>query len=175
METSRLLNLFIRRMMESDLEPLYSLLSDPEVMRFLEPPYTREQVSAFHQMGLSENPLVYAVEANGVFVGYVIYHPYEKGSIEIGWVLLPEYWRRGYASELTRQMIDKASKENKTLVIECDPRQEVTKHIAQKFGFTLAGSRDGLDVYERNITIKKMETDDEIRGKAWVDPVPSAF
>lgn len=168
METSRLLNLFIRRMTESDLEPLYSLLSDPEVMRFLEPPYTREQVSAFHQMGLSENPLVYAVEANGVFVGYVIYHPYEKGSIEIGWVLLPEYWRRGYASELTRQMIDKASKENKTLVIECDPRQEVTKHIAQKFGFTLAGSRDGLDVYERNITIKKMETDDEIRGKAYV-------
>ena len=79
METSRLLNLFIRRMTESDLEPLYSLLSDPEVMRFLEPPYTREQVSAFHQMGLSENPLVYAVEANGVFVGYVIYHHYHNG------------------------------------------------------------------------------------------------
>ena len=60
METSRMLNLFIRRMTESDLEPLYSLLSDPEVMRFLEPPYTREQVAAFHQMGLSENPLVYS-------------------------------------------------------------------------------------------------------------------
>ena len=53
-------------------------------------------------------------------------------------------------------------------VIECDPQQEVTKHIAQKFGFTRAGSRDGLDVYERKISIKKMETDDEIKGKAYV-------
>lgn len=164
MKTSRLLNLLIRRMTESDLEPLHSLLSNPEVMRFLEPSYTFEQTKAFLKAGLSENPLVYAVEANGAFIGYVIYHPYEEDSIEIGWVLLPECWRHGYASELTRQMIDKASKENKTLVIECDPRQEVTKHIAQKFGFTLAGLRDGLDVYERNISIKKMETDNEIKG-----------
>ena len=162
------MNLHIRKMTGQDLDPLYRLLSDPEVMHFLEPPYTQEQASAFHQMGVSENPLVYAAEANDTFIGYVIYHPYEEDSIEIGWVLLPEYWRRGYASELTRMMIDKASKESKTLVIECDPRQEVTKHIAQKFGFARAGSRDGVDVYERNITIKKMDTDDEIKGKAYV-------
>ena len=162
------MNLRIRRMTEQDLEPLYRLLSDPEVMRFLEPPYTREQVSEFHQMSLSENPLVYAAEAGGTFIGYVIYHPYEEDSMEIGWVLLPEYWRHGYASGLTMQMIEKAAGAGKTAVIECDPLQEVTKHIAQKFGFTPAGSRDGLDVYKRNITIKKTETDDEIKGKAYV-------
>ena len=139
--------LHIRRMTNQDLEPLYMLLSDPKVMRFLEPPYTREQVSAFLRKGLSEKPPVYTVETNGNFVGYVIYHPYEKDSIEIGWVLLPEYWGKGYASKLTKQMIDKAVSAGKTLVIECDPQQEVTKHIAQKFGFSWAESSDGLDVY----------------------------
>lgn len=139
--------LCIRKMTERDLEPLYTLLSDPRVMRFLEPPYTREQAAAFLRKGLSGKPPVYTVEVNGNFAGYVIYHPYEEGSIEIGWVLLPEYWGNGYASRLTKQMIDKAESEGKTLVIECDPLQEVTRHIAQKFGFSWAGSSDGLDVF----------------------------
>ena len=139
--------LHVRKMTDLDLEPLYTLLSDPRVMRFLEPPYTREQVSAFLRRGLSEKPPVYTVEVNGSFAGYVIYHPYEEDSTEIGWVLLPEYWGNGYASRLTKQMIDKASREGKTLVIECDPLQEVTKHIARKFGFSWAGLSDGLDVF----------------------------
>ena len=139
--------LTVRRMTDLDMEPLYMLLSDPKVMRFLEPPYTREQVSAFLRKGLSEKPPVYTVEASGSFAGYVIYHPYDGNSIEIGWVLLPEYWGKGYASGLTKQMIDKAAGEGKTLVIECDPQQEVTKHIARKFGFSWAESSDGLDVY----------------------------
>ena len=51
------------------------------------------------------------------------------------------------AKGLTKLMIDKAASEGKTLVIECDPLQEVTKHIARKFGFSWAGSSDGLDVF----------------------------
>lgn len=141
------MDLRIRKMTDQDLEPLYRLLSDPTVMRFLEPPYTRERASAFLQLGLSENPPVYAVEASGSFIGYVIYHPYEADSMEIGWVLLPEHWKKGVASALTKQMISRASGDGKTLVIECDPRQEVTKHIARKFGFVQTESRDGLDVY----------------------------
>ena len=141
------MNLHIRKMTGQDLDPLYRLLSDPEVMHFLEPPYTQEQASAFHQMGVSENPLVYAAEANDTFIGYVIYHPYDENSMGIGWVLLPEFWRKGYASRLTKQMIDKAVSEGKTIVIECDPQQEVTKHIAQKFGFIRTELRDGLNVY----------------------------
>lgn len=37
----------VRRMTEADLEPLHRLLSDPEVMRYLEPPFSREQTRAF--------------------------------------------------------------------------------------------------------------------------------
>ena len=54
---------------------------------------------------------------------------------------------KGYASELTKQMTDKARKAGKSLVIECDPGQEATKHIAVKNGFTWSGRSDGLEIY----------------------------
>jgi len=38
------MKLTIRKMMDQDLEPLCVLLSDPDVMRFLEPPYSNEQL-----------------------------------------------------------------------------------------------------------------------------------
>ena len=66
------MNITIRKMQPGDADALYRLLSDPE--------------------GLTEPPLVYAAEASGDFIGYVIYHAYDADSVEIGWVLLPEYW-----------------------------------------------------------------------------------
>ena len=141
------MNLIIRRMAEQDLEPLYALLSDSGVMRFLEPPYSREKATAFLQAGLAETPPVYAVDLDGTFIGYVIYHAYEEETMEIGWVLLPQYWGKGYASALTEQLVAKAAAEGKKPVIECDPWQKTTRHIALKSGFVLAEKRDGLDVY----------------------------
>lgn len=142
-----MMNLVIRRMSQQDLEPLHMLLSDPEVMKYLEPPFTREQTVAFLKAGLSDNPPVFTAEADGTFIGYVIYHPYEEDTMELGWVLLPEYWGKGYASALTRQMMEKAACEGKKPVIECDPGQEITRHIALKSGFVRAENRDGLEVY----------------------------
>ena len=52
------MNIIIRRMKSSDADALYRLLSDPEVMRYLEPLYDRAQTEAFlHRAGLSEPPL----------------------------------------------------------------------------------------------------------------------
>ena len=93
------MNITIRRMRPDDVDALYRLLSDPAVMRYLEPPYDRAQAEVFlHTAGLAEPSLVYAAEENGAFLGYVIYHAYDAESVEIGWVLFPESWGRGYAS-----------------------------------------------------------------------------
>lgn len=68
----------VRRMTEGDLESLHRLLSDPEVMRYLEPPFSREQTRAFLDWaGLTPEPLILAVDDDGGFAGYVIWHPYE--------------------------------------------------------------------------------------------------
>ncbi len=141
------MNLAIRKMKEQDLEPLHILLSDPEVMKYLEPPFTKEQTAEFLRSALSDQPRVFAAEADGSFIGYVIYHPYEEDTMELGWVLLPGYWSKGYASALTRQMMDMAAAAGRKPVIECDPAQEATKHIALKCGFVRTETRDGLDVF----------------------------
>ena len=46
-----------------------------------------------------------------------------------------------------QQMIRMAAAGGKAAIIECDPRQEITRHIAVKYGFARTESRDGLDVY----------------------------
>ena len=130
------MNITIRRMRPDDVDALYRLLSDPAVMRYLEPPYDRAQAEVFlHTAGLAEPSLVYAAEENGAFLGYVIYHAYDAESVEIGWVLFPESWGRGYASALTDLLIGRARREQKDVVLECVPAQEATKRIAVKKGF----------------------------------------
>ena len=142
------MNITIRKMQPGDADALYRLLSDPEVMRYLEPPFDRAQTEDFlRRAGLAEPPLVYAAEKNEAFIGYVIYHAYDAESVEIGWVLLPDYWGRGYASALTDRLIDMAQQEQKSVVIECAPAQEATKRIAIKKGFRACGICDGLAVY----------------------------
>ena len=144
------LRLNIRRFRDSDLPELYKLLSDPDVMRFLEPPFSPEQTKSFlESAGLSDPPLIYAAEnAGGSFIGYVIYHDYDAGSKEIGWVLKKDVWGKGCAKELTKQLIEKANSEGKSVIIECIPEQSVTKHIAELFGFAYTGRADGCDVYK---------------------------
>lgn len=139
----------IRKMTLDDLDDLYALLSDSEVMRYIEPPFTKEQTVQFlMDAGLSEKPLVYAVEDSGSFIGYVIFHDYDEDNMETGWILKREVWGQGYASLLTKMLIDKSRKLGKGVIIECDPRQAATKHIAKKYGFVLSGKRDGCDVYK---------------------------
>ena len=142
------MNLTIRRMRPDDAGALYRLLSDPKVMRHLEPPFDRARSDAFlREAGLCESPLVYAVQEDARLIGYVIYHPYDEESYEIGWVLFPEYWGRGCASALTDELIRMARQAGKGLVMECAPEQEATKQIARKKGFRDCGVSEGLAIF----------------------------
>lgn len=141
----------IRPMTKTDLPALHALLSDARVMRWIEPPFSLEQTKDFLQKaGLSAPPLIYAAEdAGGTFIGYAIYHDYDSGSKEIGWLLKPEAWGKGYAQAMTAQLLRRADAEGKDAVMECAPEQAVTKHIAQKFGFAFRGRSGGCDVWFR--------------------------
>lgn len=147
MQTKRLT---VRRFRENDLANLYKLISDEDVMRYLEKPYSFERTKIFlDKAGLQEYPLIYAVDdLSGKFIGYVIYHPYDADSYEIGWVLYKSEWKKGYAQELTEAMIHDATKNMKNLIIECVPEQVSTKRIAQNNGFQFIGNIDHCDTYK---------------------------
>lgn len=143
----------IRRFEESDLQSLHELLSDEEVMRYIEPPFTLEKTRGLlENAGLTDDPLIYAVEDEyGIFIGYVIYHDYGNDSKEIGWLLSKRFWGKGFAQALTKVLVQKAKADRKSAIIECSPEQEATKHIAEKLEFRYAGLIDGCDVYKLDL------------------------
>ncbi len=145
-------NIIIRKLRLSDLDELYHLLSDSKVMRYIEPPYSREQTENFLiSAGLCESPLVFAAEKDGRFIGYVIFHEYDPDSYELGWVLAEEFWGKGYASSITKIIMAQAAAMKKDLVIECVPEQQITKHLALSNGFTYTGNIDNLDVFRLKV------------------------
>ena len=137
----------VRPFTEADEPALRLLLADEAVMRYLEPPFSPERTRAFlREAGLCGRPLIWAVDGeDGRFIGYVIYHAYDETSMELGWVLARSAWGRGYASALTRLMIERARAAGKALVLECAPEQAATKRIAEKFGFRFCGKSGGCE------------------------------
>ncbi len=106
-ETQRLR---VRQYTSRDKELFFSLSGDPQVMRFIRPVSTKEQSDKF----LKDNIEYYkefpargrwAVEEKeyGNFVGSfaIINIPSIPGSLQLGYSLLPKYWGKGYATELT--------------------------------------------------------------------------
>lgn len=147
LKTKRLL---IRELNMADTDALHAILSDREVMRFIEPPYTRQQTAAFiTENARSEVPLVYALESlkTGALIGHVIWHPYDSEAYELGWILGKAYWGKGYARELTEALLAIAKKELRDVVIQCTPEQASTRHIAEKQGFFFLGVENGLCIY----------------------------
>lgn len=147
-ETERIL---IRKFHSDDIEELYKVLSDQETMTYIEVPYTYEQTQNFIlEAGLTSPPLVYALvfKETEKVIGYVIYHPYDDSGVEIGWIINKSYWGTRLAQEITEALI-RFSKEQRieSLVIECDFHQDISKHIAQKYGFQYEGREKNLDIY----------------------------
>jgi RimJ/RimL family protein N-acetyltransferase len=110
LQTERLL---LRRWRHEDREPFARMNVDPEVMRYMLRPLSREESDAFidraerqfneHGFGL------WAVEvASGTrFIGYVgLWIPgfdaHFTPAVEVGWRLDQPYWGNGYATEAAR-------------------------------------------------------------------------
>ena len=68
----------------------------------------------------------------------------DERSMEIGWVLAPRAWGRGYATELTTLLADRAHAAGRDAVIECSPSHAASRRVAEKCGFIVSGTRDEL-------------------------------
>ncbi len=148
-ETARFLT---RPFCLDDADALHALLSDPQVMRFIEAPYTREQTLACLQSaGLCAPPLVWALvdKQTQALAGQLIFHSYDSEHFELGWIFPQSLWHTGAASEVTEAVLAYARKAGiPGLVIECAREQRATRRIAEKFGFRLV-EENALCVYEK--------------------------
>lgn len=142
----------IRDFRPDDGDALYAILRDPAVMRYIEPPFTREQTAAFLQAnGLDTPRRIYALaDDEDRVIGQVIFHPWDRTAWEIGWLLRRDCWGRGVATAVTKALVSRCREMGIVrCVIECHPEQAVTRHIAEKCGFSRVEDRDGLACYVR--------------------------
>ena len=141
----------IRNLNIKDTDELYQVLSDEDVMRYIEPIFDMEKTKEFIQSaGLCEPPLVYAIvwKQSGNVIGHAIFHIYEQSDYEIGWILNKNYWGMGIADEVTKKLVEYAKCSGAdSCVIECDAEQVASKRIAIKNGFVYEGKWDNLECY----------------------------
>ena len=152
LETERLI---LRSFAPEDARALHTVLSDPEVMRHIEPPFDETETLAFlESAAFCVPPRIYALQekSSGALVGHVIFHPFEEKAWELGWILGRAFWGRGYASEVTEALLEHSRREGiRRLVIEFEPEQAASRRLAEKFGFVRTGVFDGLERWEINI------------------------
>jgi RimJ/RimL family protein N-acetyltransferase len=118
LETDRLI---LRRFTEGDVDNLVELDSDPEVMRFINGgrPTPRDEIEsvelpaflAYYERFAGYGFWAAVEKASGRFLGWFHLRPVEGApddEVELGYRLRRSAWGKGYATEGSRALIDKA-------------------------------------------------------------------
>lgn len=98
--------------------------------------------------------LVRVVVADGHVVGHAGFHgpPDGNGMVEIGYSIVPEFRRRGYAKAVVRTLLEHAASEPGVTVVRASvsPDNEASLSTIAGFGFTKVGEQwddeDGLEL-----------------------------
>ncbi len=149
-------NFIIRKFKEADTNNMYQLLSNEKVMEFIEKPFDYIKTLEFmEKYALTDFPIVFSIKKNNEreeFLGYLIFKPYDDISYEIGWLLNEKHWGKGYASDITKELIEYAKINGiKKLVIEFDENQQISEKIAIKSGFCYEYKDENLIVYTKKL------------------------
>lgn len=142
--------LTIRQFTEDDVDNLFSLNSDPQVMRYLGRPPSRErlrgEIIPFH-LGVYQRVDrlgTWAAESadNGEFLGWFHLRAGFDGDItnvELGYRLRQAAWKRGYATEGSRALIDMGFAELSVQLVYAHTMttNAGSRHVLEKCGLAL--------------------------------------
>jgi ribosomal-protein-alanine N-acetyltransferase len=145
--------LVLEDLTDQDLGNIQHIARDPRVMRYvliwLE---NDEQIAGFMQYGVDESKrtdrmdyvLAIRIPRTGDFAGFVMLEidPEHKTTAEVGCILLPEYWRAGYASEILRALLKFGFHDLSMHRIfgKCDDLNPPSAHVMEKCGLQYEGT-----------------------------------
>jgi RimJ/RimL family protein N-acetyltransferase len=102
----------LRRFTDDDLDRVSVLNADPEVMRYLGKPQSRDEVAANEMPRLTRehfgNLGFWAAFVDGEFIGWFCAEPQGDDEVMIGYRIARRYWDHGYATEGARLMVSYA-------------------------------------------------------------------
>lgn len=133
------------RWQRSDVDQASRLWCDPRVMHYLGGPYTREEVVERLEREIANDEALgvqyWPLFIDGDFAGCCGLKPCD-GGLEIGFHLLPQFWRSGYASEAARAVIAYAFDElhASALYAGHHPENDASRALLERLGFTQIGT-----------------------------------
>jgi RimJ/RimL family protein N-acetyltransferase len=145
LETERLL---LRPMLETDMDALLLIFTDPKVMAaFQHPPFTREQMQRWLQRNLDhQDQFGYGLfsvilKEKGELIGDCgLEQMDDQGGVELGYDFRSDFWNRGFATEAVCAVRDYAFHVLKLprLISLIRVGNLPSKRVAEKVGMTLA-------------------------------------
>lgn len=154
LSTSRLL---LRKITDSDLHNIYIGLSHPEVIPYYGVSYSsieaaKTQLQWYHQLETDGTGIWWAICSpnNEHFYGAIGFNNWHKAfkKTEIGFWLLPEFWKQGFLSEALSAVCDYGFNTMKLHRIEAQVETEniASKSSLLKFGFTHEGTLHDAEI-----------------------------
>lgn len=152
--TSRLL---LREIAETDIGKIFEGLSHPDVIRYYGVNFktleaTREQMDWYANMISTDSGRCWAICSadKGIFYG-VITLPFwkkEHRKAELGYWLLPDYWRQGFITEAATTVIEYAfTKMNiHRLLAEVEDDNQGSIATLKKLGFQYEGTQRACEI-----------------------------
>ncbi|MCO5144371.1 MAG: GNAT family N-acetyltransferase [Oligoflexia bacterium] len=151
LQTSRIV---LRRFQLTDLNNMICLESDADVVKYT--PYripqskdkTEERLQALVKKEKSSLG-VWAAELKGTkeFIGWFMLIETEFKNPEIGFMLVKKHWRKGFATEIVRALVDygtKTLKYEKVMAVS-DENNTASISVLKKIGFQEVGSKIKFD------------------------------
>jgi RimJ/RimL family protein N-acetyltransferase len=135
----------LRRWRETDLDKHAALIADPAVNRYIGGPTGRDaawrQIAIFmghrEMRGWTSSPLI--ERASGRLIGRAgLWQPEGWPGVEVGWVVEPSAWNRGYATEIGRAVRDYAFHQLgiEHLISVISPDNRASIRVAERIGST---------------------------------------
>lgn len=144
--------LTLRRYTAADFDLLWRMNSDPRVMRYAGGIKTREQTETL----LRERILRYYDEHPGLGIWatserhsgepvgmHLLNHMHGETFIQVGYLLYPEHWGKGYATEMARAVVDYGFAVHglAQIVAITDLENKDSQHVLEKVGLVRHGER----------------------------------
>lgn len=138
-ETKRLI---VRDFTLDDVDDLHEILGDEEVMKNCEAAYSFEKTALFlKQFCIEKRGAVAAVcKENLKVIGYILFNEVDENVYEIGWFFNKNYWRKGYAFESCKAVIDYAFENLNIHKVFAETIDKTTSvNLMKKLGMKLEG------------------------------------
>lgn len=145
--------LILEDMNERDLASLQDLARNRAVMKYVliwlendgqVAGYLRHAIEEAGKKERMDYLLAIRIPATGAFAGFVMLEidPEQTGTAEVGCILLPDYWKNGYASEILRALIAFGFETlgMHRVYAKCDELNLASAHCLEKGGLVYEGT-----------------------------------